>query len=151
MKNVRIWLHIALLGSFALPWLKIPFIVTVVPVVGYQLPFKTNSLANQLNSLGVMSISYDQIASIYVMLVAPVIAALVLVMIVLKRKPSVYLDSAAGMISVMCCLYILTNTGNIATFGFYVTLIVSLLLVASPLLHGEKEKSIRVQNQAVLK
>ncbi|WP_221563709.1 hypothetical protein [Alkalihalobacillus sp. TS-13] len=151
MKKLRIWLHIALLGSFALPWLKIPFIVTTIPVIGYLLPFKTISLANQLNSIGVMKISNEQMFSLFVMLLAPVISVFVLTMLFSKRKPSIYLDCAAGLVAVMSCLYILTNTGNIVTAGFYITLIISLLLVASPLLDGEKEKSVKVRNRAVFK
>ncbi|MGP4082092.1 hypothetical protein ACTWQL_19585 [Pseudalkalibacillus sp. R45] len=151
MKNLRIWLHISLLVSFALPWLKIPFIVTTVPVIGYLLPFKTISLANQLNSFGVMKISNEQMFSLFLMLLAPVISSFVLIMLFSKRKPSIYLDCGAGLIAVMSCLYILTNTGNIVTAGFYIALIASLLLVASPLLDGEKEKSVKVRNRAVFK
>ncbi|WP_261132462.1 hypothetical protein [Bacillus sp. Marseille-Q3570] len=151
MKNVRVWLHITLLVSFALPWLKIPFIVTTVPVIGYLLPFKTVSLASQLNSFGVMKISDEQMFSLFVILLAPAISVFVLTMLFSKRKPSIYLDCAAGLIAVLSCLYILTNTGNIVTAGFYIALIISLMLVASPLLYVEKEKSVKVRNRAVFK
>ncbi|WP_408010641.1 hypothetical protein ACJROX_10155 [Pseudalkalibacillus sp. A8] len=151
MINVRIWLHIALLGSFALPWLKIPIIVTVVPVAGYSIPYKTNALANQLSSLGVITINNEQMYSLYLMLLAPVISVFVLVRLLSKYNANIYLDCTAGVIAVLSCLYILSNSGTIVTFGFYMTLIVSLLLVASPLFHRKKENTIRVHNRAVLK
>lgn len=138
MKNLRAWLHVCLLVSFALPWLKIPLVFTSVTVTGFLLPYQTSNLAEELSNLGVMTVSSDQMLPMYLMLIAPAISMLVLLSMVVKRPVNWYFDSIAGFIAVMTCLYVLTNTGNIIAFGLYAALILSLLLVALPLLDKER-------------
>ncbi len=138
MKNIRFWFHVGLIISFALPWVKIPLLLTTVTVPGYLLPYQSTHIAHELNNLGVVSIQNDQMLPMYVMLLAPTLSFIVLLSMFTKRPLNGYFDSTVGFIAVMSSLYVLMNTGNVITIGLYVTLALSLLLVASPLLNKEK-------------
>ncbi|MCF6136781.1 hypothetical protein [Pseudalkalibacillus berkeleyi] len=138
MKNLRFWLHTVLLVSFALPWLKIPLLLTSINITGYSLPYKASHFANELNTLGLSSISHDQILPLYVMLIAPTLSLLFLYSLLIKRTLPWYVDSIAGFIAVMSCLFVMTNIGNILSIGFYTSMAVSLLLVSSPLLNTSR-------------
>ncbi|WP_349410193.1 hypothetical protein [Pseudalkalibacillus sp. SCS-8] len=142
MKNLRLFLHLGLLVSFVLPWLKIPLFFTTVTITGFLVPYKTRNLANELNDLGIITISNDQMLQVYLMLLAPILSMLVVISLLRKRPLEWYFDSLAGVIAVMSCLYVMTNSGNIISFGLYITLLVSMLLVASPLLDKNQKKAV---------